>query len=238
MSDYNDVARVHLRSHVISTAILGDENPQWRPQVYHWEKNGCALTFRFGMIKLLDWRGREQELLENANPFALFVLAHLLILPTEKDKELRAKWKLRLWQKACEHKMEEQDLSTLIRLIDWMLLLPVERNRELLEQLGAWKKENPMPFVSIFEQVIQEQKQQLQYQRESNRIQKQEHRDSLYRGIGLALKLKFQAAGEALFAEVQKQTDLAWLRYFLLSIESAASVEDLCKQLPPTPGSV
>jgi hypothetical protein len=45
MSEYNDVARVHLHNHVISTAILGDEDPGWRPEVYHWEKDGCELTF-------------------------------------------------------------------------------------------------------------------------------------------------------------------------------------------------
>src|SRR5438128_212089 len=35
MSDYNDVARVHLRHPVISVAILGDEDPDWNPSVYH-----------------------------------------------------------------------------------------------------------------------------------------------------------------------------------------------------------
>jgi len=48
----------------------------------------------------------------------------------------------------------------------------------------------------------------------------------------LGLKLKFAAAGEALFQEVQKQTDLDWLRRFLTRIESAGSVEELQKLLP------
>jgi hypothetical protein len=109
MSDYNDVARVHLHHHVVSVAILGDEDPDWQPQVYHWEKDGCELTFKFRLVKLLRWRGQEQELLGHDNPFALFVLAHLLIVPTSKDEEDRAGWKLRLWQRACECKMEDQD---------------------------------------------------------------------------------------------------------------------------------
>jgi hypothetical protein len=47
-------------------------------------------------------------------------------------------------------------------------LLPQERNRPLLQQLEQWRKENPMPFVSVFEQeiidqkkLVDEQKQQL-----------------------------------------------------------------------------
>jgi len=246
MSDYNDVARVQLRSHVISVAILGDENPDWRPEIYHWEKDGCELTFKFRLIKLLDWRGRELELFEHANPFALFVLAHLLIEPTREDEESRAQWKLRLWQRACEHKMEEQDRNTLLRVIDWMLLLPVERNRPLLQQLSDWRKENPMPFVSIFEQEILDQKQQLQtkdqqlqakdqqLQTKDQQLQTkdQQQREICLRGIELALKLKFQTAGQALFVEVQKQADLDWLRRFLERIESAASVDELRQLLP------
>ncbi len=173
VSDYNDVARVYLRHHVVSVAILGDEDPQWNPEVYHWEKDGCELTFKFRLIKLLGWRGKEQELLGHENPFALFVLAHLLILPT-KDDEARAGWKLRLWQRACEYTMEEPDRNCLLRLIDWMLLLPQERNRTLLQQFSDWRKENPMPFVSVFEQEIIEQKQKVLEQKQKVLEQKQQ----------------------------------------------------------------
>ncbi len=142
--------------------------------------------------------------------------------------------------------MEEEDRSTLLRLIDWMLLLPQERNRPLLQQLSDMRKEKPMPFVSVFEQEILDQKQQLQtkdqqLQAQAQQLQArdqqiqardQQVRDSCLQGIGLALKLKFQTAGQALFAEVQKQTDLEWLRRFLASIESAATVEDLRRLLP------
>jgi hypothetical protein len=225
MSDYNDAARVYLHHHVLAVAILGDEDPDWNPEVYVWRKGRCALTFQFHVIKLLKWRGKEQELFSHDNPFALFVLAHLLILPTRDDEEARADWKLRLWRRACEHKMEEQDRSCLLRLIDWMLLLPQERNRALLRQFSAWREENPMPFVSVFEQEILDQKQQLL-------TKDQQLRDSHLRGIALGLNLKFKEAGQELFGEVQKQTDLDWLRRFLDSIEGASSVEDLRMLLP------
>jgi hypothetical protein len=95
-----------------------------------------------------------------------------------------------------------------------------------------------MPFVSIFEQVILEQKQQVQAQEQQIRANEQQIRaneqqirDNCLKGIALGLKLKFQAAGEALFTEVQKQTDPNWLQRFLGSIESADSVEDLRKLL-------
>jgi hypothetical protein len=83
---------------------------------------------------LLAWRGKEEELFAHDNPFALFVLAHLLIVPTEGDQEARAEWKLRLWKRTCEHKMEAQDRGTLLRRIDGMLLLPQQLNRVVVQQ--------------------------------------------------------------------------------------------------------
>ena len=82
-----------------------------------------------------------------------------------------------------------------------------------------------MPFVSIFEQEILDQKQEILKL-------DQEHREICLQGIALGLKLKFAAAGEALFSEVQKQTELDWLRRFLKRIESAGSVEELRQLLP------
>jgi hypothetical protein len=225
MSDYNDVARVHLHQHVVSVAILGDEDAEWNPEVYRWAKSGCELIFRFRLIKLLKWRGKEDELLAHENPFALFVLSHLLILPTEDDEEARAAWKLRLWQKACEHKMEEQDRNTLSRVIDWMLLLPRDRNKRLLQQFEVWREENRMPFVSVFEQEILDQRQQL-------REKDQQLRDRSLRAIAMGLRLKFKEEGQALFAEVEKQTDLDWLGRFLDRVEAADSLDDLRKLLP------
>ena len=160
------------------------------------------------------------------------MLSHLLILPTKDDEKARAECKLRLWQRACEYKMEEQDRNTLLRLIDWMLLLPPQRNRALLRQFSDWREENPMPFVSVFEQEILDQKQQISDQNQQISDQEQQTRDTCLAGIALGLKLKFKEEGQALFAEVQKQTDLDWLRRFLDSIESADSLEDLRKLLP------
>jgi hypothetical protein len=103
-----------------------------------------------------------------------------------------------------------------------------------------------MPFVSVFEQEILDQKQlisdqqqqlrdkeqQVRDKEQQVRDKEQQARDSCLEGIALGLKLKFKEQGQALFAEVQKQADLDWLRRFLRSIESADSLEDLRKLLP------
>jgi hypothetical protein len=126
----------------------------------------------------------------------------------------------------------DQDRSCLLRLIDWMLLLPPERNRPLLLRFQHWREGNPVPFVSVFEQEILDQKQLVRDKEQLVRDREQQLRESCLRGIALGLKLKFKAEGEALFAEVEKQADLGWLRRFLDSIEAAGSCDDLRKLLP------
>jgi hypothetical protein len=76
-----------------------------------------------------------------------------------------------------------------------------------------------MPFLSWFEQ--REQKHE-----ELGEIK------TLHKGIGLGLELKFGADGQALATEVEKQTDLEWLRRFFDAIRPAKSLEDLRKLLP------
>ena len=89
-----------------------------------------------------------------------------------------------------------------------------------------------MPFVSGFEKQILEQKQLLLTLDKQLLATKQRVLDTWLRGISLGLKLKFKEEGQALFAEVRKQTDLDWLRRFLDRIDSADSLDDLRKLLP------
>src|SRR5262249_3375121 len=109
-----------------------------------------------------------------------------------------------------------------------------------------WREETPVAFVSVFEQEIIEQKQRLLASEQEIRTKEQEilnknqeirdreqeARDVLLRGIELALKLKFKEEGQALFTEIRKQTDPAWLRRFLDSIDPANSCGELRQLLP------
>ena len=65
------------RREVVSFAVLGDDNPAWRPQSYSYQRWGTEVGFRFPVVKLLDYAARRQELEASDNPFATVVLAHL-----------------------------------------------------------------------------------------------------------------------------------------------------------------
>jgi hypothetical protein len=161
----------------------------------------------------------EKELQEHANPFALFVLAHLQSLATRDDEEQRATWKLRLAQNFIARSLEAADLRQWLRLLDWLLDLPPERNRIVWVEIHKSMKEVTVPFIDYFQQREIDQKR-------SGEIK------GLISGITSVLRLRFGEAGLALLPQLEKQTDPDRLQLFLSSAESAADLHELRKQLP------
>ncbi len=88
--------RDRYKQRIASLAILGDERTTWRPQPFREELWGCEATFRFPIIKLLDYASRWSELEVSQNPFALAVMAHLKTKETRNDAVSRKEWKFRL----------------------------------------------------------------------------------------------------------------------------------------------
>jgi hypothetical protein len=218
---YNSVAELFCGDPVDSLIILGDDDPHWLPGSYAWARSCSRKSFTFEPLKLLRWRGKEEELFSSDNPFALFILAHNQVWATEGNDKARAERKLRLLVRGCSLKMSveyEIDRPVLLRLIDWLLPLPAERNDPIWMQVREFQEGQTMPFVSWFEQQIEKSG-------ERGEIR------GLHQGITSVLKVRFGADGEALAAEARKQTTPDWLRQFLAASETG-SLDDLRKLLP------
>ena len=109
---------------VASFAVLGDDNPRWRPQRFGYRRWGVEVGFRFPIVKLLDYAERRAELEESPNPFATVVLAHLDTQETHQDQGERKDRKFRLIKRLMERGWSETQIRQLFRLIDWMMELP------------------------------------------------------------------------------------------------------------------
>jgi len=73
------------RKPVISLAVLGDEEPTWRPGQFGYGMFGRAMGIKFPIVKLLEYRSDAEQLETALNPFAAVVLAHLKTLETQTD---------------------------------------------------------------------------------------------------------------------------------------------------------
>ena len=70
---------------VASLAVLGDDNPRWRPDRFGYARWGLHAGIQFPVVKLLDYAEHRQARQESRNPFAMVVLAHLATRQTRQD---------------------------------------------------------------------------------------------------------------------------------------------------------
>ncbi len=146
---------------VASFAILGDSSRRWRPDRYGWSLWGCEMGIRFPVVKLIDWEGREEELLASRNPFALITHAFLSTRATRDDAELRRIFKLRIVRRLYEQSYTAEDVRKLFRVIDWMMELGEEQAIIFRTELEELEEETGMKYVTSIERMyLQEARQE------------------------------------------------------------------------------
>ncbi|NIV12684.1 MAG: hypothetical protein GWN62_15820 [Aliifodinibius sp.] len=137
---------------MISLAVLTDSNPHFRENVYHRQRGGFELYFRFPIVKLIDYAGQEKELENQENPFAIVVRSFLKTLETQGNNQERYSWKKAFLLELYRRGMSRDTVLVIYRFIDWiMTCLPPASGR----QAGPKGLDE-----AIFEEVINTQEEQ------------------------------------------------------------------------------
>ena len=134
-------------------AILGDANPDWRPQGYSSRFWGTEIDFRFRTVNLVDFSERLEELERSDNPFARFVVAHLKTLQTQGDYETRLEWKLRLIQGLYDMGLPDIEIGQLSHDFDWLLSLPEPLALRFHTSMTQFEEKKEMPHLSTAERI-------------------------------------------------------------------------------------
>ena len=146
---------------IMSIAVLADSDETWRPTSYHIDAFNNQLSFQFAMVKLIDFKQREQELEDSSNPFALAVLTHLKMLATKSKSPIamtnRFQFKLQLTRRLIQSQYTAQDRRNLFCFIDWILDLPPELEIDYTIESQALLGDETMSYVSSFERVARRQ---------------------------------------------------------------------------------
>jgi len=140
------------RRDVVSLAVLTDVQGGFRPQGYERERWGCSLRFRFPMVKLLDWRDRTAALEADRNPFALVALAQLQAM-AHRGGPARKSAKLRLIRFLYVREYTREQILAWFRVLDWMLRLPEDLEREFMDELTDYEEKERMPYVTSAERI-------------------------------------------------------------------------------------
>jgi hypothetical protein len=197
------------RREVVSFAVLGDDNPAWRPQSFSYQRWGMEVGFRFPVVKLLDYAARREELEASDNPFATVVLAHLDNQATRQRLGERKDRKFALIKRLLERGWDAKRVRELLRVIDWLMELPKDLKIELSEQVTRYQREKHMPFIDMFEEIAMER--------------------ALAKGIETILEHKFPDASGQLMSEIRQVHDHEQLNKILLAAATAVSPEELRK---------
>jgi hypothetical protein len=207
---------------VISLAVLTDEHRNWRPSHYSYERWGCRISLDFPIIKLLDYTGRQEELVASTNPFAVVVLAHLQTLATRRDPASRYDAKLKLAKQLYRKGYGRQDIINLFRFIDWIMTLPSELDGQLQVELAQFEEREKMQYVTTIERMAIQKGEQTGLQK------------GLQRGIRESmisvLEIRFGEASElveTLLGQIEDIEQLRELNRQTVTVNSLAEFEQL-----------
>lgn len=208
---------------VASLAVLGDEEPGWRPRRYTHELFGCGVEFHFPTVKLLDYADQTDGLEGSGNPFATLVLVHLKAQETRGNPSSRFVWKLRLVRALYERGLSAEEVRNLFRFIDWMMDLPTELEKKFSEELHQFEKEKHMPYVTSIERLAHEEgiEKGIQEGRQEGVVR------GLLEGIASVLEIRFDQVPEPIMREIRQLTDAELLRKVLQQAKAVDRPEQL-----------
>jgi hypothetical protein len=152
---------ISKNNEIVSLAVLGDEDENWRPTSYHYSRWGCQLKLDFPIIKLLDYQKNYSSLAENNNPFAVVIMAYLQSRETRKNSLARLESKLNLVRSLYQKGYTKEMVIQLFRLIDWLMILPKELKEQFQTELTNYEEENKMPYITSIEEIGIEKGEQL-----------------------------------------------------------------------------
>lgn len=209
---YTRIFSKHLTP-VVSLAVLADTDLNWRPSEYELRFGGCRARLDFPVAKLMDFRGRDEELLASPNRFAIVVFAYLKARESEGDHDLMFEWKLEL-SKRLSTKSEMEQVG-LIQFFDALFPLPGELDEHFWHTFSTSEEGRSMAYVTSLER-ISIKKGRLEAAQES---------------ILEALEVRFGAVSPELRTRIDQITEVEACKSLHRRAISAATLDDFAVQL-------
>ena len=212
--------RLFDRYHVpiLSLAVLADDNPSWRPHQFQATLWGCRASLEFPAVKLLDFAARADELEQASNVFGIVLATHLRSQETRSKPSERCHWKIHLVKGLYGRGFSPEQVRELFTIIDWMLELPKELEREFWSDVAKFEEEKKMPYVSTPERIGIEKG-------------REEARTIVLETLKHSLEDKFGPDGLAMATEAEEIKDLAKLAGLLGALSTAGTMDEWRQRL-------
>ena len=136
---------------VLTLIVLADTSPNWRPNCYEQEILGCHSSFTFPTVKLLDFP--QKTLDQSKDPAAMVIAAHRAAQQTSAKMADRLGMKWQLTRRLYDRGYSKEDILTLFRLIDWLIVLPEDEDIAFRQKLMEYEEEKVMPHITSIERI-------------------------------------------------------------------------------------
>ncbi len=126
---------------VITLALITEDSEWFRPSEYKVAHRSFELSFKFPVIKIIDYKSGMAELEKNMNPFAVATLAYLRLIEAKEDAEKKYLWKKALIADLYQKRFAREDIIALFRFIDWIIRMPADMEENFREEIKKIKTE-------------------------------------------------------------------------------------------------
>ena len=202
---------------VCTLAILGDDDPDWRPSSFRRELWGCAQQLRFPVAKLLDFPPQAER---PHNPFSWLVAGQRQAHITRKDPQARQAVVIRMLRGLYSSGLDRESIVGFFRLLDWVLALPKELEYAVTDEIALIERSMEVAHITSVERVG------------LRRGRKQGRAEGLREAVLQVLKTRWNLAHPSLLETLQAVSDEKRLSALLESALLAASPEQWMACLP------
>ncbi|CAM5525548.1 DUF4351 domain-containing protein [Eoetvoesiella caeni] len=151
-----DIKGTPQKMRLVSLAVLTASRGTGTHLTYSWGNlEANSGQFRFRVVHLSTWLDRWAELEKEAasNPFAVVVMAQLQAQASSKNDPQRLASKTQIIRLLYRYHYRKKDILRLLRIIDWMMTLPVELESAFEEAMISLEQEHKVTFITSFERL-------------------------------------------------------------------------------------
>ena len=112
------------RKEVITLVVLTDDDRNWKPRQYGYDRCGTHLGFIYSIAKLIEWEDKWEELEKDPNPCAVITMACLRTMFTRDDAQRRFQSKLYITRVLYSRGYTKDEVIAVLRFVDWIMELP------------------------------------------------------------------------------------------------------------------
>ncbi len=146
---------------IITLAILTDEDVNYRPNEYYFERWGFEHRMKIPLVKIIDYKNKKelQEKLETSiNPMALATRVQLKSFEAKKgDDKKKYDIKRELIRKYYSHGYDSKYIRSFFNFIDLVFRLPEGLDKKISEEIIQLEEEYKMPRITSWERIAKKE---------------------------------------------------------------------------------